>query len=192
MTAVTPVDSIVRLLEQAGYKRLPTPLEIAGLKFDVSAALVGTGALPDLIIVADTVSDSDERTRSKLEGIARALDNVNSRRPLTAVLAGPRPDTKVMDAISKICRVLPIGSSKPEEADAALRNWPAVLLPLNLPQASEAIADPIAELQTAVGEADPFANDLIAATAQGKATVERLFHQRILTSVRQPNPGPDS
>src|SRR5450631_410277 len=129
MSTITPVDSITALLKQAGYRLLPTPLEIAGMKFNVTAALVGTGTLPDLIIVADTLTDPDERTRSKLEAIARALDTVKSRRPLTAVLTGPRPNSSVMEAISKICRVLPIGSSKPEEAEAAMKNWLAVLMP---------------------------------------------------------------
>lgn len=44
MSFNTPVDSITALLKQAGYRLLPTPLEIAGMKFNVTAALVGTGS----------------------------------------------------------------------------------------------------------------------------------------------------
>jgi hypothetical protein len=184
MSTITPVDSITALLKQAGYRLLPTPLEIAGMKFNVTAALVGTGTLPDLIIVADTLTDPDERTRSKLEAIARALDTVKSRRPLTAVLTGPRPNSSVMEAISKICRVLPIGSSKPEEAEAAMKNWLAVLMPLDLPQPVEAIADPISELEAAVGYQDLFVNELIAVSEQGKDAVEALLHDRIAAPIQ--------
>lgn len=179
----TPAEAITVFLEQAGYRRLPNPLKIAGLKFSVTAALVGTGTLPDLIIIADTVSDSDDRILGQLGAIARALDTVKSRRPLTAVLAGPRPTTSVMDAISKICRVLPVSSTKPEEADAAIRNWLAVLLPLNLPQAIDNIGEPMAELEHAVGDEDPFAINVMAASIRGKEAVESLLHQEIAASI---------
>jgi hypothetical protein len=183
MVAMTPVDAISAFLEGAGYRRLPSPLEIAGMKFAVTAALVGTGTLPDLIIVADTVSDTEERTRSKLEAIARALDTVKSRRPLTAVLAGPRPSASALEAISKICRVLPVGSSEPGESDATIRNWLAVLTPLNLPQGIDTIAEPMLELQRVVADDDVLANELIAASAQGKDAVETLLHQKIAEAV---------
>ena len=41
MTAATPVDRVAEVLGSAGYRRIVTPLEIAGLKFDLPAAFVG-------------------------------------------------------------------------------------------------------------------------------------------------------
>jgi hypothetical protein len=190
IAATTPVDAISAFLEQAGYRRLPSPLEIAGMKFAVTAALVGTGTQPDLIIVADTVSDPEERTRSKLEAIARALDTVKSRRPLTAVLAGPRPSASALDAISKICRVLPVGSSEPAEADATIRNWLAVLTPLNIPQGVDTIAEPMLELQRAVANDDALLTELVAASAGGKDTVEALLHQKIAATIADSEAAP--
>jgi len=54
---------------------------------------------PDLIVVVDTAFETEERAKSRIESIARALDVVASKRPLTAILAGPRPRTSVLDAI---------------------------------------------------------------------------------------------
>jgi len=109
MTATTPVGKIVELLTGVGYKQLATPLDIAGLKFEFPAAFLGTGSSPDLIVVCDTAFEPEERVRNKIQSIARALDVMMSRRPLTAILAGPRPGTATLDAMSKVCRVLPIG-----------------------------------------------------------------------------------
>ncbi|MGY4346051.1 hypothetical protein ACVWXM_002518 [Bradyrhizobium sp. GM7.3] len=183
IAATTPVDAISAFLEQAGYRRLPSPIEIAGMKFAVTAALVGTGTQPDLIIVADTVSDPEERTRSKLEAIARALDTVKSRRPLTVVLAGPRPSASALDAISKICRVLRVGSSEPTEADATIRNWLAVLTPLSIPQGVDTIAEPMLELQRAVANDDALLTELVTASTGGKDAVETLLHKKIADSI---------
>ena len=176
MNTTTPVEKIVSLLTGAGYRPLATPLVLAGVKFEIPAALVGTGILPDLIIVADTALESEDRIRSKLEGISRALDVVRSKRPLTAVLAGPRPRTPVLDAISKVCRVLPVGSVASGNEDATLRNWLAVLMPLNLPQTSDAIADPMSELLHQVDHTDQTISALISAARRGEETVAETFH----------------
>jgi hypothetical protein len=68
MTTPTPVERIVKVLTDVGYRPLPTPLMIATVKFDIPAALVGTGQIPDLIVVLDTVQDGDNRVRQKVEG----------------------------------------------------------------------------------------------------------------------------
>jgi hypothetical protein len=104
---------------------------------------------------------------------------VKSRRPLTAVLSGPRPTASVMDAMSKICRVLPVASSEPGQTDAMIKNWLAVLTPLNLPQGIDNIAEPMLELQRAVGNGDPVAAQLIAASSKGEEAVETLLHEKI-------------
>src|SRR5258708_4784946 len=163
----TPVEKIVELLVSAGYRRLVPPLTIVGLSFEVPAALVGTGAMSDLIVVADTAFETDQRIQKKLEGIARALDVARSKRPLTAVLAGPRPRTPVLDAMSKVCRVLPVGTVVDRDQDAALKNWLAVLMPLSLPQARGELADPMKELSRQVDTNDAVSAELMSAAPLG-------------------------
>jgi hypothetical protein len=191
MTTPTPVERIVKVLTNVGYRPLPTPLMIATVKFDIPAALVGTGQIPDLIVVLDTVQDGDNRVRQKVEGIARALDVVRSRRPLTAVLVGPRPSINVLDALSRVCRALPVGTALEAEAETSLPNWLAVLLPLRLPELSRGLADPTHELVVRLGGVaeDPIVAGLIAGATQGTEEVEKRFQAMMGESLRQGEPG---
>lgn len=95
--------------------------------------------------VIDTLVESETRVRQKIEGLARALDLVSSRRPLTAILVGPLPNTTTIEAIARVCRVLQVGTPTGSTADQSLRDALAVLLPLELPDVSGAIADPLGE-----------------------------------------------
>lgn len=187
----TTVEKIVGLLVGVGYRRLPMPLELSGLKFELAAALVGTDATPDLIIIIDTVFEVEERAKRKIEGIARALDVLNSKRPLTAILVGPRPRTSTLDAASKVCRVLPIGTSEPGAEDAALANWLAVLMPLRLPQTVDAIADPISELLNRVEKDAPFAKSILAASPNGSGAVEQSLFSLINDALIYDDPEED-
>jgi hypothetical protein len=164
---------------------------LANIKFDIPAALVGTDPAPDLIVVLDTVQDGDNRIRQKVEGIARALDVVRSRRPLTAILAGPRPSVGVLDALSRVCRALPVGTVLEAEADESLPNWLAVLLPLRLPEVSRGLADPTQELVTRLGAAaeDPVVASLIASATHGTEEVENRFQVIMGESLRQSSLG---
>ncbi|MPZ59139.1 MAG: hypothetical protein GEU91_22155 [Rhizobiales bacterium] len=176
MTASTPVDRVAEVLAGAGYRRVAMPLDIAGLKFDLPAAFVGASPSPDLIIVADTAFDQEQRILKKIEGIARAMDVVRSKRPLTAVLAGPRPSSAMLDSLSRVCRVLPIGTILDGDADAALRNWLAVLMPLNLPEPSTNIADPLTEIAGQLGGLDPEVAALVDFAQHGADAVQSRLH----------------
>lgn len=172
MMAPTPVDRVAEVLAGAGYRRVPTPIEIAGLKFDVPIAFVGSSPSPDLILIADTAFDDEQRILKKIEGIARAMDVVRSRRPLTVVLAGPRPTSAILDSMSKVCRVLPIGTILDENADAALRNWLAVLMPLSLPEPASSIADPLTEISGQLGGLQPEVAGLVDFAQRGADAVQ--------------------
>jgi hypothetical protein len=78
---------------------------------------------------------------AKLEGVARSLDVARSKRPLTVVIAGPRPSSANLETMSRVCRVLPTGTVLDRDTEDSLRNWLAVLLPLRLPEAHAPIAD---------------------------------------------------
>lgn len=179
MTTATPVERIVAFLLAANFRRLQMPMVIAGVKFDFAAVLVGTDSMPDLVVVADTTEEKDDRVRTKIEGVARALDVVRSKRPLTVILAGPRPRTAMLDAIAKICRVLPVGTLTGADDEVALKNWLAVFMPLTLPQVSDAIADPMGTLQQDVSTDDPVVAPLLAAAPQGVQRVQAEFHRLV-------------
>jgi hypothetical protein len=182
MTAGTPVERIGQMLEGAGYRRLESPLRIAGLSFEVRAAYVGTEPSADLVLVADTAFDEQEHILRTVEGIGRALDIVRSQRPMTAVLAGPKPRTEVIEALSKICRVLPVGVPPDGDAEAALHNWLAVLMPLTVPQPSEHIADPMGEVTAHLQGLAPAVAELVRLAPMGPIAVQRQL-QELLSAV---------
>lgn len=156
-----------------------SPLAVAGVKFEFDAILVGTGQMPDLVLVVDTTTEREDRIKTKIESLARALDVMRSKRPLTTIIAGPRPSTSVLESISKVCRVLPLGTLTGDDDGAALENWLAVLMPLTLPNASESIADPMRDLLASVDAKDPIIADLLAAAPRGPDEVREQFHKQV-------------
>jgi hypothetical protein len=85
----------------------------------------------------------------------------------------------MLDAISKVCRVLPVGTLSGEGDEAALRDWLAVLMPLTLPQASDAIADPMRELLQGIDPDDAVTSELLAAAPRGADDVREAFHNLV-------------
>ena len=179
MNDTTPVGHITRLLLDAGYRSVSSPLVIGGLKFDFPAALVGTETSPDLILIADTAFAQEERLVTKLEGVARALDVARSKRPLTVVIAGPRPSSANLETMSRVCRVLPTGTVLDKDAEGSLRNWLAVLLPLRLPEAHEPTADALEQFSKLGAGLDQEVADLVNPAKQGTRAVQLQLHQII-------------
>jgi len=119
------------MLEGAGYLPLGQSQAIGGIPFEFAAMLVGGTSL-DLIVVLDLAIDAEEeRIRRRVEGLARALDLVGSRRSLTLVLVGPRPPRNLTQTLAEVARVLTVGSPQ-EGEDTLLRDALSVLLPLDL------------------------------------------------------------
>jgi len=174
MTAITPVEEVAEVLVAANFRRVEMPLRLAGIDFDIPAAFVGTGKSSDLILLVDTAFDTEKRIQQKVEGVARALDSIQSMRPLTTVVAGPRPRSLVIDAMSRVSRVLPLGVSNDGHQETDVRNWLAVLLPLELPEPSDVAENAMAEFASA-GAADPITMALIEASSQGSDGVERCL-----------------
>jgi hypothetical protein len=172
VNATTPVERVANLLVSVGYRRISVPLSVADLKFSFAAVFLGTGTSPDLIIVADTAFESETRIQQQVEGLARALDMMRSRRPLTIIITGPRPRSSTLDALSRVSRVLPV-----EDAahDAILKDSLAVLLPLNLPEPKEAVLD-VNDALTRPIPHDPIVDIFLAAARTGEDEVrERLY-----------------
>jgi hypothetical protein len=147
--------------------------------------LIGTGNSPDLIAVVDSVVDTEPRIRQKLDGFSRALDVAGSRRPLTAVIAGPKPSDATLAVLGRVCRVLPVGTPSGEGADAALRDWLAILLPLRLPDANVATADSSGELAKAlpIGLDDGLRKGLLGAASKGSSSVQEALKELIVSAL---------
>lgn len=174
MTETTPIERVARMLEAARFRRMPAPLQIAGITFDAPVAFVGMPPSPDLVVICDTSVQTSRDLQRTVEGVGRALDIMRSRRPLTLVLVGPRPDSGVISALSRYARVLPVGESADEKG---LANWLAVLLPLVLPQPVEARGiDSVQELRIATDVNGGELIDLapISADAVAKRFVEMV------------------
>ena len=146
MIVETPVGRVTNILADAGYHQLRVPLRIGSIEFDLSAAFIGTSPSPDLILVVDTTTEDEQRILKKVSAIARVLDVMQSKRPLTVVLAGPRPQPTSLDAMSRVCRALPIGLISGGDSDTELRNWLSILMPLRLPESDISIVDPMKEI----------------------------------------------
>ena len=187
MNDITPVGRITSMLLEAGYRSVSTPLVIGGLKFDFPAALVGTDPSPDLILIADTAFEQEERLVAKLEGVARSLDVARSKRPLTVVIAGPRPSSASLETMSRVCRVLPTGTVLDRDTEDSLRNWLAVLLPLRLPEAHAPIADAPEQLSKLGAGLDPEVAGLVPQAKQGTRAVQLQLHQIIDDAVADAN-----
>jgi hypothetical protein len=183
MNDITPVGRITSMLLEAGYRAVSTPLVIGGLKFDFPAALVGVEPSPDLILVADTAFEQEDRLVTKLEGVARSLDVARSKRPLTVVIAGPRPSSANLETMSRVCRVLPTGTVLDKDTEGSLRNWLAVLLPLRLPEAHAPIAGAIEQLSKLGVGLDQEVADLVNPAKQGTRAVQVQLHKIIDAAV---------
>jgi hypothetical protein len=130
MTASQPVDRVVQRLAASGYAQLEQPVKVGGIEFEFAAILARPDSL-DLVVVADTIADSDhDRMRRRVEALARALDVVHSRRTLTIVLVGVRPAPAITKRLARVARVLATGTPTGARADQALEDALAVLLPL--------------------------------------------------------------
>lgn len=177
MSAEIPVERVAEILRGASFRRLNTPLNVAGIEFDMPAAFVGTKLSSDLVLLFDTAFESQKRIQHKVEGIARALDVVGSRRSLTTVVTGPRPDKDTFDSLSRVSRVLPVGLANNPADDESILNWLAVLLPLNIPSPSDVANEAVTSLSGK--NADDIVTKLIEASVEGLSSVENCLNAYI-------------
>lgn len=173
--AAGPTERVADLLLAAKYKRMPLPLRVAGLDFDVAGAFVAVGRFADLVVIGDMAAQGERKVLQQVEGIARALDVMRSRRPLTTIAVGPRPVGKTLEALAQVGRILCV-----EEATdpAELRDQLAVLLPLELPATLSADRD------LGAGEAldlsnHPLAIQLLETSKRGEVAVRDEFHEAL-------------
>lgn len=170
------------LTAEGGYQPLPRPFKIGTQAFDFTHALVAGDRANDLVIVMEVKGDTaDEAVIRKLLALTRALDVLRSRRPVTAVLTAGQPRADTVQTISKVCRVLPVGSPAGPDADDAVRDWLAVLLPLTQPPAVDTMLDWEADLRAATPAAAKGAlmEALVEAAPRSKDAVEQVLANEI-------------
>lgn len=184
MTVSQPVQRVVDCLSTAGYRERESKTAIASVPFEFSAILVGSDRALDLIVVIDTLVEPELRIRQKVEGLGRALDLVTSRRPLTVILVGPAPKATTIQALSRVCRVLSVGTPTGPKADEYLTDALAVLLPLELPAVSDAIVDPLSDVRQRLGKraddaAEQMVKALLEASSQGPEPVRETLRSEL-------------
>jgi hypothetical protein len=175
MIAAVPAERVAEILLRAGYLRLGSPLQLAGLTFDVAGAFIGGEHSADLVIVGDMAADGERKVAQQIDGIARALDVMRSRRPLTSVIVGPRPVGRALETLAQVSRILAV-----EEAidPLDLLDRLAVLLPLELPTTSRVGRESgSGELSTMPD--NPFADALVRASEFGEDAVRSCFHSAL-------------
>lgn len=140
---MTTAETVYQILTQeGGYRPLEKPIKIGSQAFNFTYVLVAGERANDLVVVIDLTGASDDAhvTRSVL-AFTRALDVLGSRRSVTTVLTSGQADIALVNSISRVCRVLPVGAPSGPSAESVVRDWLAVLLPLTNPPPVEHLSD---------------------------------------------------
>lgn len=174
---MTTTESVLEILvDEGGYRELPKPLKVGSLSFDFTHALVAHEKANDLVIVIELTGDTaDDAITRKVLALTRALDVMRSKRPVTAVLTSGQPRSETVRSISKVCRVLPVGSQAGHDA---LREWLSVLLPLEEPEAVATVVDWEEDLCRKLPKSE-FVDDLLQAAPHGDRAVETVLTRSI-------------
>lgn len=185
MSASEPVQRVVALLEDAGYEAIDQPRPIGGIPFEFAGMLAGVGSL-DLIAVIDVDAEPDNgRLRARVEGLARALDLVRSRRSLTLVVVGVRPEPELIQALARVGRVLLTTAGHGDEGQLEMRHALAVLLPLQIATHPDSAAESWAAARAAITRAYPTeAMGVLAAASSGAAAVEEALGELLAEPLR--------
>ena len=185
---MTTSESVVRILvSEGGYRELPRPLKVGTLSFDFEYALVAGERANDLVIVIELRSDTaDDIVIRKVLSLTRALDVLQSKRSVTAVLTSGQATPRTVQSISRVCRVLPVGAPSGPRAISEVRDWLSVLLPLTKAPPVETLVDWEGDLRSNLpaNATGPFLEELLRAAPLSKVAVERVFASRIQTPVR--------
>ena len=183
----TTSERVVDILVQQGkYRELPQPMKVGSLSFEFDHALVASERGNDLVIIFELKGGtSDEALIRKVLALTRALDVLRSRRSVTAVLTSGPALPETVQAISRVCRVLPIGTPTGPKAVEAVRDWLSVLLPISQPVTIETLVDWSRDIAAEIPSAvvGTFASALVDAAPLGKEAVEESLAEAIRIAV---------
>jgi hypothetical protein len=182
---MTTAETVYQILtKEGGYRPLGKPIRIGSQAFDFTHVLVAGVRANDLVIVIELTGASEDTqvTRSVL-AFTRALDVLGSKRSVTAVLTSGQADNDLVNSISRVCRVLPVGAPSGPLAEELVRDWLAVLLPLKSPPPIEHLADWKASLEKQLLDTDdePAVGRFVQLAEEGKEAVEAALALEIST-----------
>jgi hypothetical protein len=184
---MTTSESVVQILvDEGGYRELPRPLKVGSLSFDFTYALVAGNKANDLVIVIELKSDTaDDTVIRKVLSLTRALDVLQSKRSVTAVLTSGQATSQTVQSMSRVCRVLPVGAPSGPKAINAVHDWLSVLLPLVQPPPVETLIDWEGDLRRNIpaNAAGPLLEELLSAAPAGKLAVEQVLASAIQVPV---------
>lgn len=174
-------------LHAVGFRSLTMPLEIHGAEFLFDGAFVGTGVSQDLVLVGG-LRVAPESLVGLLAGLNRVLDRSASRRPVSLVLLGPRPDAFTLRRLEERARVLTVNTAEPTPAELA--NALAVLLPLRLPSPTTLASDPVGQLRKRLGtRVSTVEEALISAIPDGPDGVREALQSQLAQPFTSAEPG---
>jgi len=185
---MTTSERVVEILVgEGGYRVLPKPLKVGSLFFEFTDALMAGDRAKDLVIVIELKGDTaDDALIRKVLTLTRALDVLQSKRSVTAVLTSGQAMPETVQSISRVCRVLPVGSPTGTNAVEVLREWLSVLLPLSQPVAVETFIDWEGDLRRTVpaNAAGRLMDELLKLAPEGKLAVEEALARSIAGSIK--------
>ena len=187
MSPQDPVRQVVRFLSAAGYREQSEPLSIGPIEHHFAAALIGDARSIDLVVLVDTLTETEHSIRTKVRNLGRALDHVSSHRPLSVVLVGPIPTSGTIRAVSEVARVLAVGAGADEMTDDGLADVLAALLPLDWANSAEHLQDPIGLVRDSLNMEleGSLADSLLRAAGRGPESVGKLFRAAIDSAVSE-------
>jgi hypothetical protein len=174
------------LVGEGGYRLLPKPLKVGSLSFDFTDVLAAGGRANDLVIVIELRGDTaDDAVIRKVLALTRALDVLQSKRSVTAVLTSGQAAPETVQSLSRVCRVLPVGSPSGANAVGDLRDWLSALLPLSQPPAVDTFVDWEGDLRRAIpaDAAGPLMDELLRIAPDGRSAIEEALARSIAGSV---------
>jgi hypothetical protein len=184
---MTTSESVVEILvREGGYRELSRPLKIGSLSFDFAHALVASEKANDLVIIIELKGDTaDDAVIRKVLSLTRALDVLQSKRSVTAVLTSGQASPETVQSISRVCRVLSVGAPSGPGAMNVVRDWLSVLLPLAQPPPVETLVDWERDLRQSVpgSAAGTLLEQLLGSAPLGKLVVEQVLASAIRAQV---------
>ncbi|SMP62357.1 hypothetical protein [Noviherbaspirillum suwonense] len=180
---MTTTDRVFEILTTEGhYKSLQKPIKIGSQEFDFTHILSATDKGNDLVLVVELTGATDNTSVARsILAFTRALDVFGSRRSVTVVLTSGQADKELMNAINRVCRVLPIGAPSGANATQHVRDWLAVLLPIKSPPPVEHLANWRSALEENLSQVMPQAliTQFILQAQNGKDAVEQALAEDI-------------
>ena len=184
---MTTSESVVEILvREGGYRELSRPLKIGSLSFDFAHALVASEKANDLVIIIELKGDTaDDAVIRKVLSLTRALDVLQSKRSVTAVLTSGQASPETVQSISRVCRVLSVGAPSGPGAMNVVRDWLSVLLPLAQPPPVETLVDWERDLRQSIpgSAAGTLLEQLLGSAPLGKLVVEQVLASAIRAQV---------